>query len=307
MRPLLWSVLAAVVVTGCTRGRFGRAPVAPQADPSAAPAGQEAADVKPAGANSPVTKPIFPQAGAGRPHGATPEEYLVLVYVNFDILQARVPKGAFSESGKIWNHLDEEAIPADLAALLQKNGLRVGRGSPDSWPPIKALLDQETGVETSRSNTTVGNGLPLSLNVDQHRMRDQTLFLFRRDGTLGGVTFPKSSSFLRLEYDLSTAAPEGVTLEVMPEFREQQVLGKLTLRDAVLDQPIEQPTRVLRELAFRMHIKADQFCAVGPSSAAHQGHLAGSLLLSEEVEGRRHESIYFITPHVYRTDRLEPP
>lgn len=283
--------------------------------PAATPPAPAPAPVKPPSASAgqeqnpkPKLLPLFaPKASTEKDPVAQPDNYVVVIYVNFEILRTRVPKGTFSASGKIWNHLDEEAIPAETAALLQRNGLRAGRGGPDSWPPIKALLEQEKSVETSRTSTTVGNGLPLSVNVDQHRYRDQTLFLFRRDGTLGGATFPMSTNYLRIEHSLPAADPSEVVLEVCPEFREQQTLGALAMKDGMLEQPIQEPTRILRELAFRMPLRADQFCAVGPAAATQQGHLAGSLLLGEELDGKAYESMYFITPHVYRTDRPKAP
>ncbi len=40
------------------------------------------------------------------------------------------------------------------------------------------------------------------------------------------------------------------------------------------------------------------FLAFGPSAAAQQGHLAGSLLLCEEIDGQVFESMYFIAPQI---------
>jgi len=232
------------------------------------------------------------------------QQQVVVLQVNFDILRARVPKGAFSESGKIWNHLDEEAVPAEVSTLLQRNGLRVARGKEDSWQPIQAILDQEK-LETARSNMTMSNGLPLTIELDQ-RQRDQTLFLYRRDNTLAGVTCPMSGNRLRIEYEIPVTDASAVVVEVMPEIRQQKVLAPVRVNElGQLDRPIEEPGRVLRELAFRMTVSAGEFFVIGPSRTAHQGYLPGSLLLCEQIEGRTFETMYFITPRVYRTDRTK--
>jgi hypothetical protein len=237
---------------------------------------------------------------------ALQQQQVVVLRVNFDILRTRVPKGAFSESGKIWNHLDEEAIPADVSTLLQRNGLRVARGKVDSWLPIQAILDQEK-LETARTNMTLSNGLPLTIDLDQLK-REQTLFLFRRDGSLAGVTCPMSGNRLRIEYEIPVTDASAVTVEVMPEIRQQPVLAQPRMNESgLLDRSIEEPGRVLRELAFRMTVAAGEFFVIGPSRTTHQVYLAGSLLLCEQIEGRQYETMYFITPRVYRTDRTKKP
>lgn len=237
--------------------------------------------------------------GEATPSGR-PSRPAVVLNVVVDILRARVAKGTFSESGKVWNHVDEEAIPAETAALLQRNGMRVARGREDSWPPIRALLEQEGGVETSSDRVSVNNGFPLMVELDS-RPRDQVLFMFRPDGTLGGVSFPESTNVLRIEYDISLTRPNALVVKVMPEIRLPRRPPRLRPGGPVpFGQPWEQPARVLRELAFEMEIGLDEFFVVGPAPTAEQEHLIGSLLLQEEIDGRPLESMYFITPRVRR-------
>lgn len=226
----------------------------------------------------------------------------IVLQVNFDVLRTRVPAGFFSRSGKVWNHLDEESIAADTSALLQRNGLRVGRGNVNSWPPIKALLEAERGVETSQSSIMVNNGFPLSIQLDPLR-RNQTLFLFRDDASLPGVNMPMSSNFIRIEYTIPLDEPDALVVDVMPEIRLQPIQQELTINDlGQLDRPVLEPKRILRELAFRMRIGRDEFCAIGPSASAHRKYLAGTLLLCEEIEGQAYESMYFLTPRIVRSE-----
>ena len=226
---------------------------------------------------------------------------VVVLHITFDILRARVAAGVFSESGRIWNHLDEKAIPADLALMLQRNGLRVARGKEDSWPPIKALLEEQERVETSSDRVSISNGLPLMVELDS-RPRDQVFFMFRADGTLGGASFPDSTNVLRIEYDISLARASALQVKVMPEIRLPRRPPRLRPGEPnPFGVPWEQPARVLRELAFEMEIGPDEFFVIGPGPTTEQEHLAGSLLLREEIDGRPLESMYFITPRVFRT------
>ena len=55
--------------------------------------------------------------------------------VQFEVLQVQAPLGEFSRSQKVWDHLDEQAVGIDTQMTLQRNGLRIGLGSQESWPP----------------------------------------------------------------------------------------------------------------------------------------------------------------------------
>jgi len=246
--------------------------------------------------------------GLAEEDSSRPRRPVIPLQISFDVLRARAASGVFSESGKIWNHLDEEAIPADTAVILQRNGLRVARGKEDSWPPIKALLEDEEHVETSTNHVAVNNGLPLMVELDRWP-RDQVLFLFRPDGSLGGASFPESTNLLRIEYDISLdRRPGALEVNVMPEIRLPPTPPRFRFGESGFVQGRrQQPTRVLRELAFAMEVGPDEFFVVGPGPRMERGHLAGSLLLCEEIEGRRFESIYFITPRVTGTGRSAGP
>lgn len=235
----------------------------------------------------------------------TPSERrpLVALQVRFDILLAQADRGAFSQSGKIWNHLDENAVDSQRSLLLQRNGLRVARGREEAWAPIRALLEQAGTVKTSANSMIMGNALPLLVEVEG-LPRDQTLFLFRSDGSMGAASFPRSRNLLRIEYDLSLKDAEAVRILAMPEVRlPPQAVTYRPDRHQRGGTQWEEISRTLRELAFEMEVGSGEFIVIGPSRLAGtkgRGHLAGSLLLCEEQNGRETETIYFITPQLLR-------
>lgn len=256
----------------------------------------------------PVAGSAQTAADSSKPAPLTPsplqQEPVIITHVTFDVLRARVPRGFFSESGKVWNHLDEEVIPADRAASLNRNGFRVARGHVDAWPPIKALLETQPHVQTSRSRLTMNNGLPLLLELDQ-APRDQTAFMYRPDGTLVGARWPGSSNLIRIEYGIAPTKANTVIVEVMPQIRqdgfgpEHPLIAGRTTAGAGPPQP---PSLVLRQLAFQMEMDRDQFLAIGPSATTTElPYSIGSLLLCDEDVNGRFESMYFITPRVSRS------
>jgi len=271
------------------------------------PAGSKSVGGASAAASAPSALAASSGNSAARGSLSSLGRAVIVLRINFDVFRVRVARGVFSESGKIWNHLDEEAIPADTALLLQRNGLRAARGKLDSWPPIKALLEAETQVETSRSSMMVSNGLPLTVELDP-RPRTQVLFLLRADGHGAGRTYAESTNSLRIEYEIPLTDTNAVVVEAMPEIRLPQTAARFAFApDGLIEHPAQRPARVLRELAFRMVVGPDEFFVIGPSSAAHQAHLAGSLFLCEEIEGRQFESMYFITPRVVATGQSRGP
>ena len=230
---------------------------------------------------------------------AQPSPPAYLAQIRFDVLQVRAPKGLFSESDKVWSHLDGEVIPATTATLLQRNGLRVARGKLEAWRPIKALLDAEPRIQTLRSALTMNNGLPFRLELHAEP-RDQLFFLYRQDGTLGGAPFPASINVLRIEYRIPLDDANALEVEVMPELQPQRGRSRGAISpEAWLTEAPFPPARVVRELAFRIVLHQEEFVAIGPSPAAHEiPYLAGSLLLCQELDGQRYESVFFVTPRL---------
>ncbi|GMU23958.1 MAG: hypothetical protein AMXMBFR13_40350 [Phycisphaerae bacterium] len=230
---------------------------------------------------------------------------MLMLQVSFDLLRTRVPAGTFSRSGKIWNHLDEQVLPVEVAALLQRNGLRIGKGKLDAWRPIKALLEAERDVTSTQDAALLTNGLPLTIEINR-RPQDQTLFLFRPNGSLVGAPLPASTNVIRVEYAVPPTQPESVELAIMPEIRLHAAEPELSLDPASWNRPLAPPSRILRELSARIIVAPGEFVALGPSPAAERAHTMGSLLLREQEEGREYESMYFITPKVSRRETVAP-
>lgn len=240
--------------------------------------------------------------GAGAEQAALQQPPLYRIQIQFETLRTRVPAGLFSGSDKVWNHIAEEAVGYHAQQLLQRNGMRVGRGRVEDWEPIRALLEAAGPVETSTSNLQVSNGLPLMLELTEPRP-EQTLFLIRSDGSSAGATFRDCSDLFRIEYLLDPADPAAVLLDVMPEILAPRPEPPHFALRPTVPEDLVQPSRVLSELAFRIRLGPGEFLAIGPSPmVGDSDHLVGSLLLCDRIEGRRLESMYFITPRVIRTE-----
>ncbi len=278
-------VLGAILACGCRQTGWGTDWLAP----GTPAAGETRATPQP----DPADGPEGNKTARRRP--------VEVLQVSFDILQVRAPAGSFSASGKIWNHLDEEVLPAQVSSILHRNGFRVGRGSQNAWHPIRAILGSDDAIRTSRSCMTMSNGYPLLVELAD-RPGGRNLFLIRRDGTTGGVTLPAGRNALRVEYAVPPEAPDALRLNICPEVQLLAPPPETVVTDEGLRRVApETPTRTLRELAFQVQVGPTEFLAVGPApAAAGLELLPGSFFLQEELDGTRYESIYFLTPRVLR-------
>jgi hypothetical protein len=276
--------LAAAFATGCAGqggGWFARLPAAARQPRTTQPT---------------AVASVFPTGALDALGSSGPRP--VILQVRFDVLRAWVPLGEVSKSGKIWNHVDEDVIPADWAAHLRRNGFRVGRGTASSWPPIRAILDAARGTRCQPESLVAGGG-PLTLEISA-RPRDQILFLYRPDGGLVGATFAASTNAIRIEYAVPPTELDSVALSVMPEVHQKNIdSGWKVTPQGVFRNPTEA-SRILRELAFQAVVPPDHFILIGPSPQIQRQSLAGRVMLVEVIDGQEFESLYFITPRVFR-------
>lgn len=261
-------------------------------------------------ASGPATAPVVAtrpaEQGVPTPLEGLTLRSVVVQTIDFGILRVRAAAGTFSRSEKIWNPISEDVLPADTQMMLHNNGLRIGVGKHASWPQIKAALDAEK-VEVSQDEQVLQNSVPLNIEVNP-LPRDQTVFLIRSDGTMPGAFFPQSTTALRIEYWIAPNAPDTVMIELIPEIRLARTAGQSNLAVAALQNTTAgQPCRPLRELTARLRVGPGEFFAIGPSRIANQDHLAGSLLLAEEIDGRKLESMCFITPKILSSSKSSTP
>jgi len=277
------------VAGGCAGSGFGLSNAVPPSPPPTA--------------TQPRPTNLFP-AAAGSDNRPRPRTVPVLI--RFSIVRSDVPLGEVSESGKIWNHVDEDILKADWAAHLRRNGIRVGRGTSSSWPPIRAILESARGQRSKHEVFDIRTGDSLTLEIDT-RPRDRSLFLYRPDGSMAGATFMQSTNVLRIDFTVRPTELDTVALRIVPEVRQPNPDGSWAFTPEGLRPALPYISRTLHELAVETEVPPDHFIMIGPSGRADSPLLIGQALLTDTVDGQPFESVYFITPEVRRTTGAGAP
>jgi hypothetical protein len=217
-----------------------------------------------------------------------------------DVVRIEVPQGSVSRSAGVWSHLDEQAVDAQRAVTLRRNGLRVGVGRPESWVPIKSILDAIPDRLVYHETPSLNAGvLSLELSAEPD---DQTLFFFRDDGTMAGESFPASWNAFQVTYEVTYDDPGKVVmmLKVVPEVRQREGKTEWVRREGHFTRVPVYHGRVLHELAIMTALSEGSFLAIGPGEAIGVDSAVGQVLLTRKADGKRYESIYFLTPQVHR-------
>lgn len=217
--------------------------------------------------------------------------------VQFRVMQVQVPQGEFSRSQKIWDHLDEQAVGVETQMLLQRNGLRVALGSPESWPPVKAILESVPKRSVRQLPPSLPNSLSVSLQLTGEPV-DQTIFFYRPNGTMAGSFYSQASDVLRITWDFHSDNIEQVAVYVTPEIRQEQsgVVFKATPLGAA-PVPIYEG-RVFSELACRLIVSPNGYIVLGPGADVDHIGLLGREFLVTQIDGEPYESILVIVPEV---------
>ncbi len=222
-----------------------------------------------------------------------------------DVLRVEVPYGRVSKTYQVWNQLDEQCIGADRVVLLKRNGLRVGVGTPEAWQPIHTVLNDISDTMVYRESANFNPGivsLPISEGPD-----DQHVFFFRSDGSIAGWSFPASHNVLTVSHQPDTDDPNAVRLKIVPEIRQSARKLEWSKRRGRVVRVPQYHGRVLHELAVTITLPEGRFLAIGPSKETELTSVVGRALLTREVDGKRYESIFFLTPRIIRQGVHQPP
>ena len=221
--------------------------------------------------------------------------------VTFNLLRLEFAVGAISGSKTLWNHVDEEAVGTDRAALLRRNGVRVGLGLPDAWPAVETIL-QVTGPAVRTPWAVAIRGQQPLVIDDGQQPRDQTIFHYAPDGRLVGKSLARSRNVFRVDHTIDPADADAVLLRVTPEIRQKDLGLRLRRTVAGMMALPAYEGEILNDLAFSLRVPQGCFLIIAAGERSDQASLVGRAFMTADTADGRHEFVYIVRPMVVRTE-----
>jgi hypothetical protein len=225
--------------------------------------------------------------------------------VQFEVLEVEAPLGEFSRSQKVWDHLDEQAVGIETQMTLQRNGMRIGLGSQESWPPVHAILDTVPRRIVRALPPSLPNSVSVSLQL-HNEPSDQTIFFYRANGTLSGGSFLGATDVFRITWEFNNENLEQVVVYLTPEVRQDQ--SGVTFKPTplgVAPVPVYEG-RVFQELSCRLVVSPGGYIVLGPGEDVSHVGLLGREFLVSSIDGEPYERILVIVPRVLDVGKQSP-
>jgi hypothetical protein len=226
-----------------------------------------------------------------------------VVQLAFDVLRVELPIDGVRNSRKVWNHVDELRLEADLVARLGRNGLRVGAASSGSWSAIRAILEAG-GARTQKDQMLPQPGTPLILELATIQ-ESESIFSYGRDNRLVGKTFPSGQKIIQLDYVYHSQLGGCTDVQLGFEVRNDHDEMTWERRDGVIRQAPAYDRHVFDELAAVLTLIPGEFLVVGPSDQADNEYLIGSRYLIHTASGKKTETLLFVTPQPFQTQNVQ--
>jgi hypothetical protein len=207
--------------------------------------------------------------------------------VTLEILFVRAAIGSDKLNQRIWNHVDEQRLPADLRRMLTENGIRTGVVSgqiPDELAKLMTLTDKKA---PNRDEPVPVNLLEEEPNVTMRLLQaragrrnevvcsgsyEQLPLLERRENQVRGHTFLAADGRMALK-SFPTAANE-VDIELVPEIHHGEKMPRWVGSDGVLRLDAGKPREVFDWLGMRFKLSPGEMLVMTnlPDRPGSLGH-----------------------------------
>ena len=214
------------------------------------------------------------------------------------IITLQLPLGAASETEELWTYINEEPVGARRGPCLFRNSIRVGIGREADWPEVARTLRRLTGEQLSRSQVVAQPGRPVPIALLPGR-GEQTIFMFRPDGTLFGMDYPPGDNLMVITAGVNFDGPRNVLLRGAPVIRTKKRTKRYVKGETGYVLRAEPIYFRMEELAFQFNVPPGGFVMMGPGPEVKRPTSPGRKFLTAERRGERFETIMVIAPEVF--------
>lgn len=225
---------------------------------------------------------------------AAPNKQLM---VHFRMATVLLPAGTASGSEDLWSYVDEEALGAETAAALGRNGMRIGVGRMSNWPDVADVLKRMTGRQVAMSHMPAlpGSTIPVRL---KERQPVQTIFVSLDDLSLSGEDYPPGSNILGINCRIDPNNRDSLLVTGVPQIESTRVRPKY-VRDRGLRRFVPLPDWFeFTPLRFRLRMDTGEFLVIGPGRRAQIPTSVGHHFLIRQREGIAFETVLVLMPRI---------
>jgi hypothetical protein len=222
---------------------------------------------------------------------AAPTPHINPAVVQVYLLQLAVPFGTVSKNDKFWKLVNEDVVDPSTAAMLSKNGLRVGRAQVADWSRFRDILDRDAAYSRTCSITGV-SGIGVSPLDMTGRLDRQRIFALLADGW-AGRSYGLSQNLFDFSFAWVPQQPYVLRVSVCPVVMTLRQRMDYTLTDDPVAEPAEIPERYY-DLGLRAEIPPNQFLVIGPSPTVAEPDTIGSNFLMQNRPSDRLEQLIIV-------------
>ena len=223
----------------------------------------------------------------------TPDENRYVLTVRLQLSSIEVPIGTVSSSEEIWSYLDEESVRQVHSPSMGLNGVRIGRGSKDSWGDVARILRRMTGRRLGESTMLVppGQAVPIVL---KRAAPSQTIFIFNDDRTFGGEDFPPGDYLMTIVCTLDEDDPSKALITGVPQIRTARGKTRFVESGGGLLMLSRPALHTLSAMTFQVTVPSNDFLVIGPGSQSQRPSSIGNKFLVKTKDGIEFETVVVI-------------
>lgn len=237
--------------------------------------------------------PVLAPANAAPPS----DQVLHVIHFQFDVLRIDILDDPTGHGRKLWNHADELRVDPAQAALLARNGVRMGVAPRGAWPALQTIIDA-VHPKLTRAAPVLAAGAPLTIELADIK-NPEPLFRYNQHAALVGGTVEKGRKAVQIAYQWDPRRASQTELVVSFVIARGQA-GQTW--DVLTGQPVSESDRtVFDELTCVLVLQEDEFLVMGAGADVANPFLVGPRFFSGEGSGRRRETLLLVTPRPVRS------
>jgi hypothetical protein len=220
--------------------------------------------------------------------------------VHLDIYLLDMPEGSVSQNSEFWKRVDEQAVGADNADRLLRNGIRCGTVPRSEGLFFSQFFDKLPHPAAHKSTVDVLHTDTIELQMEK-KFDQQDLFFFNASNQLEGRSYDQGVNHWALTFGPTPRDPGAVRLTLCPIVYSQKTQMRFTPLNQEYETAAKDVDRIY-DLGLTADVPGDSFMIIAPSSDASRPTSIGGRFLIKSDKTEKQEQVIVIVPTFLRMD-----